>query len=171
MTAWNSWQGRSPKTASGVKIAEVRRTPVAGDVAGMHGTGAHGDCPTRGKYASTVARRGTEFLIKCKTKTGLIASGNQDSRPADAWPLGFALMYLASVYGTLTKDSLRESAKDAIEAGIRLTAEGQSGAGGWTYIPGSGDEGSVTVTQVQAARAAHNSGISRASRERKSKKL
>lgn len=118
---------------------------------------AHGDSPTRGRYAPQL-QRGTEFLISCKTKTGLITSANQDSgQPMHGH--GFALMYLASVYGMLTKDSLRESARDAIDAGIRLTAEGQSGDGGWTYIPGAGDEGSVTVTQVQALRAAHNSGF------------
>ncbi len=118
---------------------------------------AHGDCPTRGRYANQL-HRGTEFLVKCRTKSGLIASANQDSgQPMHGH--GFALMYLASVYGTLTKDSLRDSAKETIEAGIQLTAQGQSSAGGWTYIPGSGDEGSVTVTQVQALRAAHNSGF------------
>ena len=42
---------------------------------------------------------------------------------------------------------------------MTLTSQGQSSAGGWTYIPGTGDEGSVTVTQVQALRAAHNAGF------------
>jgi hypothetical protein len=118
---------------------------------------AHGDSPTRGRYAPQL-ERGTEFLIKCKTNSGLITGPAQESgRPMHGH--GFALMYLASVYGMLSKDSLRDSAKDTIEAGITLTAGGQSAAGGWTYIPGSGDEGSVTVTQVQALRAAHNSGF------------
>jgi len=48
---------------------------------------------------------------------------------------------------------------EAIRKGIELTSTSQSPAGGWTYIPGSGDEGSVTVTQVQALRAAHNTGF------------
>ena len=72
---------------------------------------------------------------------------------------GFALMYLASVYGVLTKESTRVAAHEAVVAGIQLTSSSQSSAGGWTYIPGSGDEGSVTVTQVQALRAANNSGF------------
>ena len=118
---------------------------------------AHGDSPTRGRYAPQL-ERGTEFLIKCKTKSGLITSASQES----GMPMhghGFALMYLASVYGMLTKESLRDSCKEAIEGGVELTSRAQSGAGGWTYIPGSGDEGSVTVTQVQALRAANNSGF------------
>ena len=68
-------------------------------------------------------------------------------------------MYLASVYGVLTKESLRTATHETVVAGVQLTSGSQSAAGGWTYIPGSGDEGSVTVTQVQALRAAHNSGF------------
>src|SRR5207249_9226733 len=34
-----------------------------------------------------------------------------------------------------------------------------SAYGGWTYVPGGGDEGSVTVTQIQALRAAQNAGF------------
>lgn len=118
---------------------------------------AHGDSPTRGKYAPQL-EKGTEFLIKSRTKTGLITSPSQESgRPMHGH--GFALMYLASVYGMISKESLRDSAKETIEAGIQLTSSGQSQAGGWTYIPASGDEGSVTVTQVQALRAAHNAGF------------
>jgi hypothetical protein len=41
-----------------------------------------------------------------------------------------------------------------------LTARGQSQFGGWTYAPGGGDEGSVTVTQIQGLRAANNAGFS-----------
>ena len=47
----------------------------------------------------------------------------------------------------------------AVRKAVTLTSQGQSSAGGWTYIPGGGDEGSVTVTQVQALRAAHNAGF------------
>ena len=72
---------------------------------------------------------------------------------------GFALMFLASVYGMITKESLRKQVQVAIRKAVTLTSQGQSGAGGWTYTPGSGDEGSVTVTQVQALRAAHNAGF------------
>jgi hypothetical protein len=42
---------------------------------------------------------------------------------------------------------------------VTLTSQGQSSKVGWTYIPGGGDEGSVTVTQVQALRAAQNAGF------------
>ncbi|MBI3463041.1 MAG: terpene cyclase/mutase family protein, partial [Planctomycetes bacterium] len=58
-----------------------------------------------------------------------------------------------------TKESVRVQMKDAIDKAIILTARAQSSYGGWTYSPGGGDEGSVTVTQVQALRAAQNAGF------------
>jgi hypothetical protein len=72
---------------------------------------------------------------------------------------GFALLFLSCAYGTETKPARRDKIKEVIEKAIKLTAEGQSVDGGWTYFPGGGDEGSVTVTQVQALRAAHNAGL------------
>ena len=126
---------------------------------GLAGTAllAHGDSPTRGKYSKTV-QGAVEFLVRCATPTGLITGPNQDS----GMPMhghGFALLFLASVYGMITKESLRKQVQVAIRKAVTLTSQGQSAAGGWTYTPGSGDEGSVTVTQVQALRAAHNAGF------------
>ena len=126
---------------------------------GLAGTAllAHGDSPTRGKYSKTV-QGAVEFLVRCATPTGLITGPNQDS----GMPMhghGFALLFLASVYGMITKESLRKQVQVAIRKAVTLTSQGQSGSGGWTYTPGSGDEGSVTVTQVQALRAAHNAGF------------
>jgi hypothetical protein len=99
-----------------------------------------------------------EFLVRCSTTTGLITGPGQDN----GMPMhghGFALMFLASVHGMVTKESLRRQVGDAVRKGVTLTSQGQSGAGGWTYTPGTGDEGSVTVTQVQALRAAQNAGF------------
>jgi hypothetical protein len=131
--------------------------PVA--MTGLTGTAllAHGDSPTRGRYSKNV-QGAVEFLVRCATPTGLITGPNQDS----GMPMhghGFALMFLACVYGMIGKESLRQQVGAVIRKAVALTSQGQSGAGGWTYIPGSGDEGSVTVTQVQALRAAHNAGF------------
>jgi hypothetical protein len=118
---------------------------------------AHGDSPTRGRYAKSV-KGAVEFLVRCSTPTGLITGPSQDS----GGPMhghGFALLFLASAYGTITKESLRLEVQSAVRKAVTLTSQGQSAQGGWTYIPGGGDEGSVTVTQVQALRAAHNAGF------------
>jgi hypothetical protein len=126
---------------------------------GLAGTAllAHGNSPTRGKYSRSV-QGAVEFLVRCATPTGLITGPSQDSgQPMHGH--GFALMFLACVYGMITKESLRRQVRDTVRKGVTLTSQGQSPQGGWTYVPGAGDEGSVTVTQVQALRAAHNAGF------------
>ncbi len=131
--------------------------PVA--MTGLAGTAflAHGNSPTRGKYSRNV-QGAVEFLVRCATPTGLITGPAQDSgQPMHGH--GFALMFLASVYGMITKESLRRQVAETVRKAVTLTSQGQSGQGGWTYIPGAGDEGSVTVTQVQALRAAQNAGF------------
>ena len=118
---------------------------------------AHGNSPTRGKYAKSV-QGAIEYLVRCATATGLITGSSQDGgQPMHGH--GFALMFLACVYGMITKESLRQKVQAAVRKAVALTSQGQSLHGGWTYIPGAGDEGSVTVTQVQALRAAHNAGF------------
>lgn len=134
-----------------------RAYPVA--ITALAGTAvlANGNTPTRGRYA-TQLEKATEFLLSCSTDSGLITGPTQDNN----MPMhghGFALMFLACVYGSETKPALRERTKEAIDKAVKLTAEGQSADGGWTYTPGAGDEGSVTVTQVQGLRAAHNAGL------------
>jgi hypothetical protein len=131
--------------------------PVA--MTGLAGTAllAHGCSPTRGHYSKNV-QGAVEYLVRCGTPTGLITGPTQDSgQPMHGH--GFALMFLACVYGMITKESLRLQVRTVIRKAVTLTAQGQSGAGGWSYVPGTDDEGSVTVTQVQALRAAHNAGF------------
>jgi hypothetical protein len=118
---------------------------------------AHGNSPTRGKYAKNV-QGAVEFLVRCSTESGLLTGPGQDNgQPMHGH--GFALMFLASVHGMISKEALRRQVGDAVRKAVTLTSQGQSSAGGWTYTPGSGDEGSVTVTQVQALRAAQNAGF------------
>jgi Prenyltransferase and squalene oxidase repeat len=131
--------------------------PVA--MTGLAGTAflAHGNSPTRGKYSKNV-QSAVEYLVRCGTTNGLITGPSQDSgQPMHGH--GFALMFLACVYGMTTKEALRRQVQIVVRKAVALTSTGQSGDGGWTYIPGGGDEGSVTVTQVQALRAAHNAGF------------
>jgi len=135
-----------------------RAYPVAiSSLAGMAFL-AQGNTPTRGRHAPQIQAT-IDYLLKCSQPSGLLTGPGQDSgQPMHGH--GFAMMFLASVYGMETKESTRHRIKEAVDNAVALTSKGQSGAGGWTYIPGAGDEGSVTVTQVQGLRAAHNAGFS-----------
>jgi prenyltransferase beta subunit len=118
---------------------------------------ANGNTPSRGPYADNV-RRVEHYLMDQAKPSGIITgAGQEQGRPM--YGHGFGLMFLASVYGMETDDRARAKLRKVIEAAIELTARGQSNIGGWTYYPGGGDEGSVTVTQIQALRAAHNAGF------------
>ena len=55
---------------------------------------------------------------------------------------------------------LQQKLHKVLSKAVALICKAQSGAGGWYYTPDSrSDEGSVTVTQMQALRACRNAGI------------
>ena len=119
---------------------------------------ANGNTPTRGPYAENV-RRVERYLMGNATSSGLITGpGEEEGRPM--YGHGFSMLFLSECYGMETDERIRTKLKKIIVDAIRLTARGQSSLGGWTYTPGSGDEGSVTVTQMQGLRAANNAGFS-----------
>ena len=117
---------------------------------------ASGSTSTRGAYADQV-RRCMLYLSKHQQPNGLIASGGENGRPM--YGHGFGLLFLASAYGMETDPQRRKRIHEVIVNAIDLTVQGQSARGGWMYTPGSGDEGSVTVTQLQALRACRNAGF------------
>jgi len=116
-----------------------------------------GNTPSRGPYAENV-KRAELWLMGNARPSGIITdSAEGNGRPMHGH--GFSLLFLASVYGMETDPRTRDSLKNIINKAINLTARGQSPLGGWTYMPGGGDEGSVTVTQMQGLRAASNAGF------------
>ncbi len=118
---------------------------------------ANGNTTSRGPYADQV-RKTVRYLIRQQSSSGLIAGRAQENgRPM--YGHGFSLLFLATAYGMETDPRIRDEMHDVIRDAVKLTASGQSALGGWTYTPGSGDEGSVTITQMQALRAAHNAGF------------
>ncbi len=118
---------------------------------------AHGDTPSRGPYADNIHKI-LSYGIQSQTASGLITS-NMEFQSRSMYGHGFLLLVLASAYGMETDQKVRDSLKKTIANGVNLTAQGQSQFGGWTYTPGGGDEGSVTITQMQALRAAQNAGF------------
>jgi hypothetical protein len=120
-----------------------------------------------GKYAINL-RRATDWLMaksmRGNLRDGLI--GNPDI-PTEAgrymYGHGFGLLFLASVYGDEEDRERREKLKDILTRAVKYSAAAQSSKGGWYYTSraegGDNDEGSVTITQVQALRACRNAGI------------
>lgn len=119
---------------------------------------ASGSTPTRGKYWREV-RQSVEFLMKNADATnGVISVPQEEGR--SMYGHGFATLYLASVFGMEEDLRKQEKLKRILDKAVTLIGSAQSSAGGWIYTPDSNsDEGSVTVTQVQALRACRMSGI------------
>ncbi len=116
-----------------------------------------GNTTTQGRYATQVDRA-ARFLIRSSSENGLIAQSDHEPRPM--YGHGFAMLFLGQLYG-MTEDVRRgEELHDVLQRAIQLTARAQSRHGGWIYQPTSGgDEGSVTITQVQALRSCRNAGL------------
>jgi squalene cyclase len=119
---------------------------------------ASGSTPTRGKHWREV-RSAVDFLLKnSDSGTGVISVPAEEGR--SMYGHGFATLFLASVFGMEEDARSQERLKRVLDKAVGLIAQAQSPAGGWIYTPDSGsDEGSVTVTQIQALRACRMSGI------------
>lgn len=116
-----------------------------------------GNTTTQGRYAPQIDRA-TNFLLRSVQPSGLITGGEEESRPM--YGHGFAMLFLGQLYG-MTEDPVRaKQLHEVLTKAIELTGRGQSHEGGWIYRPDTGgDEGSVTITQVQALRSCLGAGI------------
>lgn len=129
---------------------------VMSGLAGLALVGS-GSTPERGPYAKQV-RRAVNFCLSQQQPNGLFAAPSEEQR--SMYGHGFAMLFLSQVYGMEEDLDRQRRIRVALERGIVLTAKAQSGDGGWLYTPdANGDEGSVTVTQVQALRGCRNAGI------------
>ena len=118
---------------------------------------SNGNTTTRGPYADNI-RRAIGFCMAQATDSGLIADPRESGH--SMYGHGFSLMFLSCAYGMETKPKTRAEIGEVVRNAIVLTARSQSTMGGWIYTPQSNsDEGSVTVTQMQGLRAAHNAGF------------
>lgn len=119
---------------------------------------ASGSTPTQGEYAPQL-RKCLNFVLRSAQRNGLLCrSGDEESR--SLYGHGFGMLFLSEVMGMEEDVERLNQIRYVLKRGIELTAKSQSNLGGWLYTPDmSGDEGSVTVTQVQALRAARNAGV------------
>ncbi len=126
---------------------------------------AGGNSPGRGPYGKNVLEI-LQFVLRTQTKNGYLNEAGGGGRAAGGSGMhghGFALLFLSEVLGMCGDLSDRlgnDSVKEAVQRAVKVVESSQDGNGGWSYDPSpSGHEGSVTVTQVQALRAARNAGI------------
>lgn len=118
---------------------------------------AHGDTSTQGKYAPNVSRAAT-FLLGCADQTGLISRMEEESR--SMYGHGFSMLFLGELHGMEEDKAKQERIRQVLGRAVELTGRSQSNLGGWLYTPNSGgDEGSVTITQLQGLRACRNAGV------------
>jgi hypothetical protein len=114
-----------------------------------------------GKYAENV-RRTADWLMSVSQRNGVISPLNNMGR-GYMHDHGYALLFLACIYGEEDDVNTRRKLEGILTRAVDFTGKAQSSRGGWTYVScaegGDGDEGSVTVTQLQALRAAKNAGI------------
>jgi hypothetical protein len=116
-----------------------------------------------GKYAENI-RKAVDWLMDRSQRNGLLGNPNN---PTEAqrymYGHGFGLLFLAQVYGEEEDGDRRRKLEDILTRAVEFTGRAQTPRGGWGYLTsaegGGFDEGSVTITQVQALRAARNAGI------------
>ncbi|MEZ6057321.1 MAG: prenyltransferase/squalene oxidase repeat-containing protein [Planctomycetaceae bacterium] len=114
-----------------------------------------GSTPGRGPYGAAIQRL-TDFVLSCAKSTGYLVEEDISYYDAPMYGHGFALLYLAEVYGMSPGNRVRES----LHRGVQLTIATQNREGGWRYAPEPKEADiSVTACQVMALRAAHNAGI------------
>jgi squalene cyclase len=116
-----------------------------------------------GKYSDNLAKAVTWFMARSQPN-GLLGNPNNPTEAARyTYGHGFGLLFLASVYGEEDHGDRRKKLEVLIRKAVEFTGKAQTDKGGWGYVSAKDgnnfDEGSTTITQLQALRAARNAGI------------
>ncbi len=133
-------------------------TGVAGTTLLMEGSTLR-----EGKYAENI-RRAVDYLVKKNQKNGLIGEINAPNQGLGyLYGHGFSMLFLSQLYGEEEDAHRRKELEDILNRAVDFCIKSQTSRGGWGYVSAKDgndfDEGSVSVTQVQALRACRNSGI------------
>jgi hypothetical protein len=130
-----------------------------------------------GKYSEQILKAVNWFLAPSRQQANGCLGNIQNPTEATRYLYGhgFGTMFLASVYGEEEDKEQREKIEKALKKAVEFIAKAQTSKkhkkpegkevdiGGWGYVSSADgnnfDEGSVTITQVQALRAARNAGI------------
>ena len=122
-----------------------------------------GSTMREGKYAERI-RKTVDWLMDRSQRNGMLGNPNNPTESVRyMYGHGYALLFLSQVYGEEEDSDRRRKLEDILTKAVDFTGKAQTPRGGWGYVSsadgGGFDEGSVTITQVQALRAARNAGV------------
>jgi len=121
---------------------------------------SEGSTTTQGKYAPNIQRAVNDLLGRARSN-GLIGDPSSDDRYT--YGHGFAMLFLSQVLGEEEDAQRRERIIEVLQKAVVFSGRAQTPAGGWGYVSAKDgnnfDEGSTTITQVQALRGCRNAGI------------
>jgi hypothetical protein len=122
-----------------------------------------GSTMREGKYSEKI-RKAVDWFMDRSQRNGMLGNpGNPTEQVRYMYGHGFGLLFLSQVYGEEEDIDRRRKLEDILTRAVDFTGKAQTPRGGWGYVSsadgGGFDEGSVTITQVQALRAARNAGI------------
>jgi hypothetical protein len=120
----------------------------------------NGNGYNRGPYGEQVAKV-LQYILSRQDKWGYI-----DDNQCRMHGHGYATLFLAEVYGMLPPE-YQKRVYSGLQRACKVILDSQTNEGGWGYYPSHtlgysrylSDEGSITITVVQALRAARNAGI------------
>src|SRR5687768_4116674 len=117
----------------------------------------NGDTPTQGRYAERVDRA-VRYVLSQVQPSGLMGKPEIDSRYM--YGHGFGMLFLSQIVGEDSDLQRRDAIVRVLERAVTFCGQAQTNDGGWGYLTsteGFGfDEGSVTITQMQALRSCRN---------------
>ena len=96
-----------------------------------------GSTPNEGTYAENV-RKAVEWLLACGQPNGLIDDRQFLDQRIYMFSHGYAMLFLASVYGQEENGERRDKLEKILTRAVRFTREAQSNRGGWGYVRAEG---------------------------------
>jgi hypothetical protein len=155
------WLAKNQQRDGHWEAAGGQYAPAMTGVAGMAML-MEGSTIREGKYANNI-RKAVDWFMARSQPNGLLCNPGGAEAGRYMYGHGFGLLFLATVYGEEEDDQRRRKLEDILTRAVQFTGKAQTNRGGWGYVSaadgGNFDEGSVTITQMQAVRAARNAGI------------
>jgi hypothetical protein len=137
----------------------------ASAMTGLAGTALlmEGSTIREGRYKNNI-RRAADWLMEHVQPNGLIGEVNAPNQGLGyLYGHGFSILFLSQLYGEEEDAERRRKLEDILTRAVDFAFKAQTSRGGWGYVSARDgndfDEGSVSITQVQALRAARNAGI------------